>query len=345
MVAAALVFSLLPAGTALAADEIYPMVFPVEGAHYLSHNFGADRGDHIHIGEDIMVYGVKGLPVRAAAPGTIDWMPATSPGPRCCALSIVHDDGWETWYIHLNNDTPGTDDGLGWGIAPGIAPGVHVEAGQVIGYTGDSGNAEEVAPHLHFELHRPDGTPIDPYPSLVAAEAYFRPPFRDDEGSVHEDNIIYLSEQGVTTGCGTELYCPSKPVTRAQMAAFLTRALELSRNGPNPFSDVPSGLFEDEIVAIYEAAITQGCAEARYCPGDPVNRGQMASFIDRAFDLPDTSEHGTFSDVAGIHADAIDRLAAAGITTGCTDTEYCPYDVVTRAQMASFIARALQLGG
>jgi hypothetical protein len=121
--------------------------------------------------------------------------------------------------------------------------------------------------------------------------------------------------------------------------------LELSRSGPNPFTDVPSGLFEDEIVAIYEAAITQGCSEARYCPGDPVNRAQMASFIDRAFHLPDTDQTGRFTDVAGTHAAAVDRLAAAGITSGCTDTEYCPYDSVTRAQMASFIARALQLSG
>lgn len=70
----------------------------------------------------------------------------------------------------MNNDTPGTDDGMGWGFAAGIEPGVHVEAGQIIGYVGDSGNAETTPPHLHFE-QRPDGEEINPYDHLRAAEA------------------------------------------------------------------------------------------------------------------------------------------------------------------------------
>jgi murein DD-endopeptidase MepM/ murein hydrolase activator NlpD len=84
--------------------------------------------------------------VYAAADGTISWV-----GSSCCSLGIDHDDGWETYYIHLNNDTPGTDDGQGWGVADGILPGTHVQAGQLIGWVGDSGNAEYVSPHLHFE--------------------------------------------------------------------------------------------------------------------------------------------------------------------------------------------------
>ncbi len=73
------------------------------------------------------------------------------------------------WYIHLNNDTPGTDDGLGWGFADGISSGVHVTAGQLIGWVGDSGNAEWTASHLHFELHHPDHGSVNPYPHLREA--------------------------------------------------------------------------------------------------------------------------------------------------------------------------------
>ena len=94
----------------------------------------------------------KMVPVVAAAAGTIGWVSST-----CCALEIEHDDGWSSMYIHLNNDTPGTDDGLGWGIMPGLERGVHVDAGQLIGWVGDSGNAEWTGSHLHFELHTPDG--------------------------------------------------------------------------------------------------------------------------------------------------------------------------------------------
>jgi len=83
---------------------------------------------------------VKGLGVVAVADGTVTWM-HDELGGRCCALELEHAGGWRTAYIHLNNDTPGTDDGQGWGFAPGMAPGVNVTKGQLIGYLGDSGNA------------------------------------------------------------------------------------------------------------------------------------------------------------------------------------------------------------
>ncbi|MEY2433600.1 MAG: hypothetical protein QOC92_3325, partial [Acidimicrobiaceae bacterium] len=89
-------------------------------------------------------------------------------------MLVVRDsEGWEYWYIHINNDNPGTDDGLNppeWMFAPGITRGSKVVAGQFIAFMGDSGNAESTAPHLHFEIHMPDGTPINPYDSLLAAD-------------------------------------------------------------------------------------------------------------------------------------------------------------------------------
>ena len=103
----------------------------------------------------------KMVPIVAVAAGTVGWV-RDEQGGTCCAMAVNHDDGWRTWYIHMNNDTPGTDDGMGWGFAAGIEPGVHVEAGQIIGYVGDSGNAETTPPHLHFELQRPDGEEISP---------------------------------------------------------------------------------------------------------------------------------------------------------------------------------------
>jgi hypothetical protein len=167
----------LPAGAEMGPDGIYRMVFPIAGGEYrLTQSFGdpRDGGARSHEGEDIMTYGVKGLPVVAAEAGTVGWM-HNQQGGNCCAMEIEHDDGWSTRYIHLNNDTQNpdgsySDDGLGWGFAEGIEPGVRVEAGQVIGFVGDSGNAEWTAPHLHFELRDPNGVPIDPYPSLLLAE-------------------------------------------------------------------------------------------------------------------------------------------------------------------------------
>ncbi|OFW66923.1 MAG: hypothetical protein A2Z12_01135 [Actinobacteria bacterium RBG_16_68_21] len=162
-------------GTAHRYGEIvdYPLAFPVIGETLYWESFWEPRANDIHHAVDIVAD--KLTPVVAAASGTVAYVnwstdPAVTNPQRCCNLVIHHDDGWETWYIHLNNDTPGTDDGQAWGIAPGIVPGVHVEAGDLIGWVGDSGNAEDTIPHLHMELFDPDGVAVDPFAALRATE-------------------------------------------------------------------------------------------------------------------------------------------------------------------------------
>lgn len=152
----------------------YPLVFPVGGNSYWFEDwFWAARTKGNHHAQDIMA--PKMTPVFAAASGTVTYInwsqnPNNLNPERCCTLVIKHDDGWESWYIHLNNDTPGTDDGKAWGIAPGIQLGMHVDAGTLIGWVGDSQTAEETPPHLHFELYDPHHTLVNPYDSLRRAE-------------------------------------------------------------------------------------------------------------------------------------------------------------------------------
>jgi len=83
------------------------------------------------------------------------------------------DDGVTYNYLHLNNDTPGTDDGSGGGknaFAPDIRRGNRVMQGQLLGFVGDSGNSEDTVPHLHFEMFEGD-EPLNPYGYLKAAQA------------------------------------------------------------------------------------------------------------------------------------------------------------------------------
>lgn len=160
----------IPVGCGISGGSLTvspPIVFPVL-PNYTYSNGGwlLTARDLIHEGVD--AFAAKGTFVVAAANGvvvSVNW--ANDPAHRgpviCCALVVRHDSGWESWYSHLNNDNPGTDDGQGWGIAPGIEPGTRVVAGQLLGWVGDSGNAETTSPHLHYELHDPHGMPVNPY--------------------------------------------------------------------------------------------------------------------------------------------------------------------------------------
>ena len=198
-------------------------------------------------------------------------------------------------------------------------------------------------------------TQSGPGPGPGAAQPAQANHFTDDEGSVHEANINIIRSHGITTGCDSAqgLYCPGDPVTRAQMATFLARALKLEPpEDPDvgAFEDIVGSVHEDNIRAIAARGITRGCNKSGtlYCPSDPVTRAQMATFLARALKLepPEDPDVGAFEDIVGsVHEDNIRAIAARGITRGCnkSGTLYCPGDPVTRAQMASFLVRAFGL--
>jgi hypothetical protein len=166
-------------------------------------------------------------------------------------------------------------------------------------------------------------------------------PFTDTYRSKFYSDILWLWGEGITTGCGGTRFCPRDPVLRDQMATFLRRAFSLARTSTDFFTDDEGNPHEDSINRLAASGITTGCATARYCPTAKVKRGQMATFLARALNLPRTS-HDYFRDDNGTeHEDAINRLAAAGITQGCSGTLFCPNSVVRREQMAAFLHRAL----
>jgi hypothetical protein len=114
---------------------------------------------------------------------------------------------------------------------------------------------------------------------------------------------------------------------------------------PPPFSDLVGSKFFNDIVWLAEEGITAGCGGTKFCPNGSVTRGQMATFLVRAFGLPTTGTDFFTDDDANKHEANINRLAAAGITAGCSDDAFCPDGLVTRAQMATFISRAMSLSG
>ncbi len=175
--------------------------------------------------------------------------------------------------------------------------------------------------------------------------------FIDDNGSVHEGYIEAVAAEGITVGCNpptNDRFCPDDPVTRGQMAAFLVRAFDLTDGaGSDLFSDDDTSVFENDIDRLATRGITRGCTATLFCPGDTVTRGQMAAFIARAFGYTAGAGDDLFvDDEDSIFESDIDRLATAGVTLGCnppTNDRYCPDSAVTRAEMATFLGRALGL--
>ena len=166
-------------------------------------------------------------------------------------------------------------------------------------------------------------------------------PFADISGSAFVSEIIWLADSGITRGCTSTLFCPRDPVTRGQMASFLARALQLPAASTDWFTDDDGLSHEDNINRLAEAGITTGCSETTFCPHDPVTRGEMASFLARALQLPEATADWFTDDDGVSHEDNINRLAEAGITSGCAATRFCPAGIVIRQQMAAFLERAL----
>jgi hypothetical protein len=156
-----------------ASATTIPMVFPLEFRVTVRHDYLAPRVGHLHQGTDLMA--AKMTKELACVSGTVTLRVGTYNGVPEYSLWLVGDDGHGYFYIHINNDTPGTDDGKGglkYAFAPGLVSGAHVEQGQHIAYVGDSGNAEGTGPHLHFEIHETtsmSSPSMDPYDSLVNA--------------------------------------------------------------------------------------------------------------------------------------------------------------------------------
>jgi hypothetical protein len=167
--------------------------------------------------------------------------------------------------------------------------------------------------------------------------------------------IERLYAAGITGGCSTAplMYCPSATVTRDQMAVFLLRG----EHGSGYVPPAAAGVFEDVPIDHWAGAwieqlaaegITSGCSivPKNYCPTAAVTRDQMAVFLLRAkygSNFAPPAATGVFQDVPVGYwaADWIEKLAADGITSGCSSSplRYCPTTAVSRDQMAVFLVK------
>jgi murein DD-endopeptidase MepM/ murein hydrolase activator NlpD len=155
------------------------IVFPVLGTVEFSDDYGAPRPQGPHEGIDILA--PRHALALAAEAGRVRFY--TGSGRAGCMLYLDGKSGTTYYYIHLNNDlTNGNDNRggcrLGVTFPKGLKSGARVSAGQPIGYVGDSGDANGIHPHLHFEVHPHGGRSTDPYQRLLAARRmlFYVPP-------------------------------------------------------------------------------------------------------------------------------------------------------------------------
>jgi hypothetical protein len=146
------------------------IVFPVVGPVKYSDDFGAPRAGGPHQGNDILAP-KRSLAVAAEAGKIKFWTTSASAG---CMLYLYGKSGTTYLYIHLNNDLTAKNDNrgkcvAGTAYAPGLKDGAAVQAGQPVGFVGDSGDANGIAAHLHFEVHPNGGKAVSPFPFLKRA--------------------------------------------------------------------------------------------------------------------------------------------------------------------------------
>jgi hypothetical protein len=182
--------------------------------------------------------------------------------------------------------------------------------------------------------------------------------FNDVPLGAFADTFIHgIAGGGISFGCGGGNFCPDDEMTRRLMSVWLLRGKLGRFYAPPPavgiFSDVsPESYAADFVEDFYSRGITSGCGTnpLRYCPDDPVTRGQMAVFLLRS------SEGSTYTPPAcqGIFSDMpcsdpfaawAEDLYARGVTSGCNTSPlmYCPNGTTTRAQMAVFTSRIFDI--
>jgi hypothetical protein len=229
----------LAAGASAVPSQPVPrLIFPVVGTVSYTDDFGQARAGGPHQGNDILA--ARHAPAVAVEPGTVKfWTTSANAG---CMLYLYGDSGTTYLYIHLNNDLTGRNDNqgscvAGTAYAPGLKSGAHVAAGQLVGYVGDSGDADGIHPHLHFELHPNDGAAVSPYRYLRKAQPLI---FYAKPGSK-----VSLSVAGTIRSAldGTLELRASQVRLNSSKPMKINRALELSiADDASVWLDLPSVL-------------------------------------------------------------------------------------------------------
>ena len=165
-------------------------------------------------------------------------------------------------------------------------------------------------------------------------------------GSYYEDAVDWAVENGITQGTDDTHFSPDGICTRAQAVTFLWRAAgsPAAKSSAMPFTDVKSGsYYYDAVLWAVENGITKGTSATTFSPDQNCSRAQIVTFLWRSEKSPAAGTVNPFTDVKSdaYYADAVLWAVKEDVTKGTTATTFSPDDNCTRAQIVTFIYRAL----
>ena len=165
-------------------------------------------------------------------------------------------------------------------------------------------------------------------------------------GSYFYEAVMWAVENGVTTGVSASRFDPDGICTRAQAVTFLWRAAGSPKPETRtmPFTDVPVGsYYYDAVLWAVENGITKGTSETMFSPDATCSRAQIVTFLWRSQKSPAAGTANPFTDVkaSAYYADAVLWAVKEDVTKGTTNTTFSPDANCTRAQIVTFIWRAL----
>ena len=166
------------------------------------------------------------------------------------------------------------------------------------------------------------------------------------EGSYYEEAVNWAVEKGITTGTDATHFSPDGICTRAQAVTFLWRAAgsPAAKSAVMPFTDVKAGsYYYDAVLWAVENGITKGTSDTMFSPDATCSRAQIVTFLWRSQKSPAAGTANPFTDVkaSAYYADAVLWAVKEDVTKGTTNTMFSPDANCTRAQIVTFIWRAL----
>ncbi len=166
--------------------------------------------------------------------------------------------------------------------------------------------------------------------------------FIDDDDSIHEPDIEWLFDRKLLFGCAQNLVCPDELLTRAELLALIDRYVKPPGTTEDFFTDDEGHWAEGVLNRLAAQGVIKGCAPGRVCPDTSVQRGEIAAFLRRTFDLPFVGDDFFVDDDDNLFEADINAIAAAGVTKGCGPDTFCPTAKSPRDQSASLFARAVR---